>query len=257
MIASSTPHPPAARLVEVSKHYGDPAAGGVAALDRVSLDVPRGELTAVMGPSGSGKSTLMHCLAGLDHATAGRVLVGERDITDLGDRELTLLRRRSIGFVFQAFNLIPTLSAEDNILLPFRLDGRSPSEEESRLIAVLVDALGLTNRLAHRPGELSGGQQQRVAIARALATRPALLIADEPTGNLDSRSAAEVRRLLRSAASVFGQTIVMVTHDPIAASIADSVVFLSDGRIMRHERGLTAADVSAVMIGATPAEVAR
>ncbi|MDO5052162.1 MAG: ABC transporter ATP-binding protein [Pseudoclavibacter sp.] len=234
--------------MEVSRHYGEHEAR-VVALDRVTLDVPAGEFTAVMGPSGSGKSTLMHCLAGLDRPDAGRVLLGERDITRLGDRELTLLRRREIGFVFQAFNLIPTLTALENILLPFDLDGRRPDAEQQAWIDHLLDRLELRQRAGHLPGELSGGQQQRVAIARALATRPRMVIADEPTGNLDSRSGAEVLRILREAAARFGQTIVMVTHDPVAAAAADSIVFLADGAVRRHERGLDAEAVSGVMLG--------
>ncbi|KAB1656838.1 ABC transporter ATP-binding protein [Pseudoclavibacter chungangensis] len=237
-----------ARLLDVSKHYGRPGSSEVVALSHVALDVERGEFTAVMGPSGSGKSTLMHCLAGLDRPTSGRVVIAERDITDLGDTELTILRRRDIGFIFQAFNLIPTLTAAENIELPFRLDGRRPDGEERAWITHLTQVLGLSDRLGHRPNELSGGQQQRVAIARALATRPQLVIADEPTGNLDSRTATEVQHLLRAAATDFGQTIVMVTHDPIAASIADRIVFLADGRIVRQERGLDPAAVSRIMI---------
>lgn len=238
----------AASLRDVVKRYGQPGRNEVYALAGVSLDIPQGEFTAVMGPSGSGKSTLMHCMAGLDTPSSGLVAIGNRDITRLGDKELTELRRREIGFIFQAFNLIPTLTAKENIELPFALDGRKPSADEQQWIGQLAHVLGLTQRLDHRPNELSGGQQQRVAIARALATRPRLVIADEPTGNLDSRSGAEVLRLLRDAASQTGQTIVMVTHDPYAASIADRVVFLADGQISRQERGLTPQQISEIML---------
>ncbi|MBN6776968.1 ABC transporter ATP-binding protein [Pseudoclavibacter alba] len=244
----TTPNHTAARLRDVVKRYGQPGRNEVFALAGVSLDIPQGEFTAVMGPSGSGKSTLMHCMAGLDTPTSGLVQLGNRDITQLGDKDLTELRRREIGFIFQAFNLIPTLTAKENIELPFALDGRKPSAEEQQWIGQLAQVLGLTERLGHRPNELSGGQQQRVAIARALATRPRIVIADEPTGNLDSRSGAEVLRLLRNAASQTGQTIVMVTHDPYAASIADRVVFLADGKISRQERGLTPQQISEIML---------
>lgn len=244
--AASAPF--AASLREVVKRFGQPGRNEVLALAGVSLDIPHGEFTAVMGPSGSGKSTLMHCMAGLDSPTSGRVALGEREITGLGDTELTLLRRREIGFIFQAFNLIPTLTAQENIELPFALDGRRPSAEEAAWIGQLARTLGIADRLGHRPSELSGGQQQRVAIARALATRPRLVIADEPTGNLDSRSGAEVLALLRDAATHAGQTIVMVTHDPIAAAMADRVVFLADGRISRQERGLSPQQISEIML---------
>ncbi|MGO2110986.1 MAG: ABC transporter ATP-binding protein [Pseudoclavibacter sp.] len=242
--------PAAARIRGLARRYGRPGAAEVMALRGVDLDVPRGEFTAVMGPSGSGKSTLLHCLAGLDRPTAGEVYIGDREISRLGDGDLTTLRRREIGFVFQAFNLIPTLSAYENILLPFRLDGRRPTGDELAYVTSLVERLGLADRLNHRPHELSGGQQQRVAITRALGTRPRLVIADEPTGNLDRRSGTEVLRLLRDAAATAGQTIVMVTHDPLAAEIADRTVFLDDGRITRVARGLDAREISNVMLEA-------
>ena len=243
-------HPSAAAIRGLEQRFGRPGASEVVALRGVDLDLPRGQFTAIMGPSGSGKSSLLHCLAGLDRPYAGDVLLGDREISRLGDAELTMVRRREIGFVFQAFNLIPTLTAYDNILLPIRLDSRTPSDDELRWITHLAERLGLADRLGHRPHELSGGQQQRVAIVRALATRPRLVIADEPTGNLDRRSGAEVLHLLRDAASASGQTIVMVTHDPLAAEIADRVVFLEDGRITRVARGLSAREIADVMLGA-------
>ena len=200
----------------------------VIALDNVSLSIPRGQFTAIMGPSGSGKSTLMHCLAGLDSLTAGQVFIGELELGQLSDRQLTQLRRDRIGFVFQAFNLLPTLSALDNITLPITLAGTAPDPDWLEAVIATVD---LSGRLSHRPAELSGGQQQRVAVARALATRPDIVFADEPTGNLDSRSGAEVLQFLRNAQETLHQTIVMVTHDPVAASYADTAVFLADGRL--------------------------
>jgi len=200
----------------------------VIALDNVSLSIPRGQFTAIMGPSGSGKSTLMHCLAGLDSLTAGQVFIGELELGQLSDRQLTQLRRDRIGFVFQAFNLLPTLSALDNITLPITLAGTAPDRDWLEAVIATVDQSG---RLSHRPAELSGGQQQRVAVARALATRPDIVFADEPTGNLDSRSGAEVLQFLRNAQETLHQTIVMVTHDPVAASYADTAVFLADGRL--------------------------
>ena len=201
-----------------------------------------------MGPSGSGKSTLMHIMAGLDAATSGRAWIGDTDITTLSDLELTILRRRRVGFVFQAFNLVPTLDAIGNILLPFDLDGRRPSALERARIEGLVETLGLGTRLRHRPHQLSGGQQQRVAIARALATAPDLVFADEPTGNLDSRSGREVLSLLAAASRDHGQSIAMVTHDPIAASHADRVIFLGDGRIVADKPRQSAEEVSAYML---------
>ncbi len=220
----------AARAVGVTKAYGTGAAA-VVALDDISVDVRRGEFTAIMGPSGSGKSTLMHCLAGLDTVDSGEVWVGETMLGDLGDRGLADLRRNRIGFIFQQFNLLPTLSAEENITLPLAIAKRKPDPE---WFAKVVDALGLADRLTHRPSELSGGQQQRVASARALLPKPDVIFADEPTGNLDSRSGTEILRFLRRSVEEFGQTIVMVTHDPTAAAYADRVVFLLDGRLV-HE----------------------
>ena len=231
---------PAAQAIGVVKQYGSgPAA--VRALDGVDLDLPRGQFTAIMGPSGSGKSTLMQCLAGLDTIDAGTVRVGDVDVTALSEQQRTLLRRDRIGFVFQAFNLIPALTAHENILLPLTLAGRRPdSDWFDRLIATL----GIGDRLGHRPSELSGGQQQRVAVGRALIGRPDLVFADEPTGNLDSRSSQQLLAFLRDAVVDLGQTIVMVTHDPTTASYADRVVFLADGRIVDE---LVAPSVDAVL----------
>ena len=218
--------PVAARAVAATKVYGTgPAA--VRALDEATLGIPAGRLTAVMGPSGSGKSTLLQCMAGLDTLTAGQVHIGDDDLSTLSDDQLTLLRRQRVGFVFQAYNLVPTLKARDNILLPLTLGGRSP---DPGWFDRVVATVGLADRLEHRPGELSGGQQQRVAVARALVTQPELVFADEPTGNLDSHSGAEILGFLRQAVDEFGQTVVMVTHDPVAAAYADAVVFLADGR---------------------------
>jgi len=239
----------AARVQHLTKTYGAGAAA-VRALDDVTIGIRRGEFTAIMGPSGSGKSTLMHIMAGLDAPTDGRVWIGDTDITGLSDLELTILRRRRVGFVFQAFNLVPTLDAIGNILLPFDLDGRTPSAIERARIDGLVESLGLSARLRHRPHELSGGQQQRVAIARALATAPDLLFADEPTGNLDSRSSREVLALLAAASREHGQSIAMVTHDPVAAAYADRVVFLGDGRIVADKPRQTAEQISAHMLAA-------
>ncbi len=219
---------PVARAVDLRKVYG---AGDttVAALDGVSVDFWPGQFTAIMGPSGSGKSTLMHCLAALDSPTAGAVFIGDADLTRLGDRELTRIRRDRIGFVFQAFNLVPTLTALENITLPMDIAGRKPNQA---WLDTVIDTVGLRNRLDHKPSQLSGGQQQRVACARALAGRPDIVFADEPTGNLDSVSGAEVLGFLRRSVSEFGQTVVMVTHDPNAAGYADRVLFLADGRIV-------------------------
>jgi putative ABC transport system ATP-binding protein len=218
----------AAQTVDLVKVHG---AGDTAvrALDEVNLTVPAQRMTAIMGPSGSGKSTLLHCIAGLDSVTSGHVYIDGTEIGALSDRELTKLRRERIGFVFQAFNLLPTLDARENMLLPMSLSGRRP---EPAWFDQIVATVGLGDRLAHRPTELSGGQQQRVAVARALMSRPAIVFADEPTGNLDSRSGAEVLTFLRRAVDRLGQTIVMVTHDPVAASHADEVVFLADGRVV-------------------------
>ncbi|WP_420824764.1 ABC transporter ATP-binding protein [Streptomyces spiramenti] len=218
----------AARAAGVTKAYG---AGDtqVLALDQVSVSIERGAFTAIMGPSGSGKSTLMHCLAGLDSVTSGEVWVGDTEITGLKEKNLTKLRRDSIGFIFQAFNLLPTLTAAENITLPMDIAGTKPDQE---WLDTVVDTVGLSGRLKHRPNQLSGGQQQRVAVARALASRPAIIFGDEPTGNLDSRAGAEVLQFLRKSVDELGQTIVMVTHDPVAAAYADRIVFLADGRIV-------------------------
>jgi putative ABC transport system ATP-binding protein len=218
----------AARAVGATKVYGS-GDTEVRALDGVDVDIPRGHFTAVMGPSGSGKSTLMHCLAGLDRLTSGRVEVAGIDLSSLNDKQLTALRRDRVGFVFQAFNLVPTLTAIENIELPLRLAGRSADAAWRDRV---VDTVGLRDRLSHRPTELSGGQQQRVAVARALVGQPDVIFADEPTGNLDSRSSAEVLGLLRWAVREQGQSVVMVTHDPGAASYADQVLFLADGRLV-------------------------
>ncbi|GAA3754249.1 ABC transporter ATP-binding protein [Plantactinospora mayteni] len=217
----------AARVVGLSKVYGS-GSGRVVALDNVDVLIPAGRFTAVMGPSGSGKSTLLHCLAGLDRPTNGSVYLGDTALESLSDSALTELRRREIGFVFQSFNLVPTLSAEENITLPLAIAGRRP---DRGLLTSLVNALGLSQRLRHRPAELSGGQQQRVALARALVTRPRVVFADEPTGNLDSRTGAELLRLVRHFVDENHQTVVMVTHDPAAAARADEVLFLADGRL--------------------------
>ena len=218
----------AVRAVDLRKTYGS-GDNAVHALDGVSVDFVAGRFTAVMGPSGSGKSTLMHVTAGLDTATSGQVLVGDTDLTTLKDKALTRLRRDRIGFVFQQFNLVPTLTAEENITLPLALAGRTADAE---WLARIVDVVGLADRLTHRPAELSGGQQQRVAVARALVARPEVVFADEPTGNLDSRSGAEVLAFLRRSVDDMGQTIVMVTHDAVAAAYADRVLFLADGQVV-------------------------
>jgi putative ABC transport system ATP-binding protein len=217
----------AARALDLVKVYGSGDAA-VRALDGVTVKFMSGLFTAIMGPSGSGKSTLMHCLAGLDAPTSGGVLLGDIELGRLSDRNLTLLRRERVGFVFQAFNLLPTLTALENITLPTTLAGSKPDQP---WVDVVIDTMGLRDRLSHRPAELSGGQQQRVAVARALASRPQVIFADEPTGNVDSKAGAELLGFLRRAVDDLGQTVVMVTHDPIAASYADSVVFLADGRI--------------------------
>jgi putative ABC transport system ATP-binding protein len=222
----------AARAVDLTKTYGSGLAE-VRALDGVTLDLYTGEFTAVMGPSGSGKSTLMHCLAGLDEITSGHVLIGDTDLSTLGDKGLTRLRRDRIGFVFQSYNLVPTLTARENVLLPLAIAGRRPDQA---WFDTIVDAVGIGDRLDHRPNELSGGQQQRVACARALIGRPAIVFADEPTGNLDSASGAEVLDFLRRSVDDFHQTVVMVTHDAGAASVTDRVVFLADGRLVSEMR---------------------
>jgi putative ABC transport system ATP-binding protein len=218
----------AASTVGAVKIYGE-GVTVVRALDDVSVAFTTGRYTAIMGPSGSGKSTLLHCIAGLDSLTAGTAFIGETDLSTLSDTDLTVLRRERVGFVFQAFNLVPTLTAEENITLPLALAGRKGDREWIREV---TDRLGMSKRLRHRPSELSGGEQQRVAVSRALATRPEIIFADEPTGNLDSRAGAEVLRFMRQAVDDLGQTIVMVTHDPVAAGYADRVVFLADGRIV-------------------------
>ena len=239
---------PVARVEQLTKSYGS-GAGRIDALAGVTIGIERGRFTAIMGPSGSGKSTLMHVMAGLDTPTTGRAWLGDTEITSLDDTQLTLLRRRRIGFVFQSFNLVPTLDIEGNILLPFELDGRKPSTDERAWINRLISSLGLTDRLAHRPHELSGGQQQRVAIARALGTRPDLVFADEPTGNLDSRTGREVLSLLAAASADFGQSIAMVTHDPVAASYADRILFLADGQVAQDLPRSTAEEISRYMLG--------
>ena len=226
--AARTGHPPAARAVDAVKVYGKGEAE-VRALDGVTVDFEAGRFTAIMGPSGSGKSTLMHSLAGLDTLTSGSVWIGDTDLGTLNDRKLTQLRRDRVGFVFQSFNLIPTLTAAENIVLPMRLAGRRP---DRAWVDQVVETVGLGRRLTHRPSELSGGQQQRVAVARALASRPEIVFADEPTGNLDSRTGAEILSFMRQAVRELGQTIVMVTHDPVAASYADRAIFLADGRVV-------------------------
>ncbi|MEV0561507.1 ABC transporter ATP-binding protein [Dactylosporangium sp. NPDC049742] len=218
----------AAKAVDVWKTYGTGEAQ-VNALGGVSVELEKGRFTAIMGPSGSGKSTLMHCLAGLDAVSRGEVYIGDSKITGLSDRGLTNLRRTKVGFIFQQFNLLPTLTAEENILLPLSISGRKP---DAAWYNTVIETVGLRDRLKHRPSQLSGGQQQRVACARALVSRPEVIFADEPTGNLDSRSGAEVLAFLRNSVRDFGQTIVMVTHDPNAASYADRVVFLADGHIV-------------------------
>ena len=222
----------AARAQDLTKFYGKGEAE-VRALDGVTVDLMTGEFTAIMGPSGSGKSTLMHCLAALDTPTAGEAVVDGTSLSRLKDKDLTTLRREKVGFVFQSFNLVPTLSAEENILLPLSLAGRKPDRE---WFDQVVDAVGLRPRLGHRPAQMSGGQQQRVACARALVSKPSIVFADEPTGNLDSTSSAEVLSFLRRSVDEFGQTVVMVTHDPVAASYTDRILFLADGKIVDELR---------------------
>jgi putative ABC transport system ATP-binding protein len=229
----------AAGAVDAYKIYGS-GESEVRALDGVTVDFLAGQFTAVMGPSGSGKSTLMHCVAGLDRLTRGKVFIGDTDLSTLNDKKLTQLRRARIGFIFQSFNLVPTLSALENITLPMSLAGTKPDQA---WVDNVIDTVGLRNRLSHRPAELSGGQQQRVAVARALASRPSIIFADEPTGNLDSRSGTEILRFMRTAVDQFQQTIVMVTHDHLAASYADRVLFLADGRIVDEMHQPTAQSV--------------
>ncbi|MCX4448423.1 ABC transporter ATP-binding protein [Streptomyces sp. NBC_01789] len=239
----------AVRLRSVTRSYAG-RSGAVTVLDAVSLDIPRGSFTAVMGPSGSGKSTLLQCTAGLDRPTAGQVFLGDTELTGLSERRLTLLRRSRIGFVFQAFNLLPALTAEQNVALPLRLAGRRPKRAD---VLAVLDRVGLAGRAGHRPGELSGGQQQRVALARALVTRPDVLFGDEPTGALDSTTGREVLTLLRTMADD-GQTVIMVTHDPVAASYADRVLFLADGSVRDELHAPAAEEIAARMtrMGAVP-----
>jgi putative ABC transport system ATP-binding protein len=220
--------PPAARSVRLTKVYGE-GDTRVVALDEVDVAFRAGQFTAIMGPSGSGKSTLMHCMAGLDAVTDGQAYIGDTELSSLNDRQLTMLRRDKVGFIFQAYNLLPTLTALENITLPMDIAGRRPDQQ---WLDTVIDTVGLRQRLGHRPSELSGGQQQRVACARAMASRPAIIFADEPTGNLDSKSGADVLSFLRRSVTEMGQTIVMVTHDPVAASYASRVLFLADGRIV-------------------------
>ena len=233
----------AAHTVDLVKTYGKGDAR-VSALAGVSVDINAGEFTAIMGPSGSGKSTLMHCMAALDKADSGQVVIGETDLATLDDKKLTLMRRSEIGFVFQAFNLVPTLTAEENILLPLSIAGQKP---DPAWFATVIEAVGLADRLGHRPNEMAGGQQQRVACARALVSRPAIVFADEPTGNLDSTSGAEVLGFLRRSVDEFQQTVVMVTHDPTAASYTDRVLFLADGLVVDELRDPTNESVLAKM----------
>ncbi|MGW2649552.1 ABC transporter ATP-binding protein [Streptomyces sp. NPDC001393] len=233
----------AARATELSKIYGQ-GETRVVALDQVSVDFRQAEFTAIMGPSGSGKSTLMHCVAGLDTFSSGSVRIGDTELGSLKDKQLTRLRRDKIGFIFQAFNLLPTLTALENITLPMDIAGRKPDKAWLDQVIAMV---GLSGRLSHRPAQLSGGQQQRVAVARALASKPEIIFGDEPTGNLDSRSGAEVLGFLRNSVRELGQTVVMVTHDPVAAAYADRVVFLADGRIVDEMYGPTADSVLDLM----------
>ncbi|WGW14000.1 ABC transporter ATP-binding protein [Saxibacter everestensis] len=242
----------AVSAVDLRKSYGKDQTK-VHALAGVTVGFERGHFTAIMGPSGSGKSTLMHCLAGLDSATTGQIWLGETEITGLKDKELTRLRRDRVGFVFQSFNLVPTLTARQNILLPLELAGRS---HDAEWYDYVTEVLGLTSRLRHKPHELSGGQQQRVAVARALLSRPDVIFGDEPTGNLDSVSGAEVLGLLRRSVRELGQTVVMVTHDPVAASYADRVVLLADGKLAGEITDPTADDVIEAMRGLGSAGVA-
>jgi putative ABC transport system ATP-binding protein len=225
----------AARTVDLTKVYGS-GETAVRALDEVDVTFGRGQFTAIMGPSGSGKSTLLHCLAGLDRVTGGQVFLGDVELNALSERELTVVRRDRIGFVFQAYNLVPTLDAAENITLPMALAHRKP---DRKWLGDVIDSVGLADRLTHRPSELSGGQQQRVAVARALASQPEVVFADEPTGNLDSRTGAEILEFMHAAVVQLGQTVVLVTHDPVAASYSDRVVLLADGRIVGEIRDPT------------------
>jgi putative ABC transport system ATP-binding protein len=227
LVAPIAPASAAVAAHNLTRRYGD-GDSIVEAVRDVSLEIPSGEFTAIMGPSGSGKSTLMHLLAGLDQPTEGTVEIAGQDITTMGDKQLTLLRRKHIGFVFQAFNLVPTLNAEENITLPLSIAGR---RIDRPFVDSVIERVGLADRRSHRPAEMSGGQQQRVAVARALVSEPTVLFADEPTGNLDSHSSAEVIDLLSEASGAYGQTIVMVTHDPVAAEAADRTIHIEDGRV--------------------------
>lgn len=236
---------PAARAVDLRKTYG---AGETAvhALDGMTVDLGRGQFTAIMGPSGSGKSTLMHCMAGLDAPTSGAAYIGDTNLAELRDREITALRRDRLGFIFQAFNLVPTLTAEENITLPTKIAG---GDVDKQWFDEVTSRFGITGRLSHRPAELSGGQQQRVACARAIVGKPEIIFGDEPTGNLDSNSSHEVLAILRAAVDEMGQTVVIVTHDPTAAAWADRVLFLADGQLVNELRDPTAEDILAVMTG--------
>jgi putative ABC transport system ATP-binding protein len=242
-MSSNGTNGPVVSATGITRRYG---AGETAvdALRGVSLEIERGKLTAVMGPSGSGKSTLMHILAGLDKPTSGSVIVAGREVTGMNDNELTHLRREHIGFVFQFYNLLPMLTAEENVKLPLSVAG---SSVDRSWFTELMGKVGLSGRLGHRPSELSGGQQQRVAVARSLVSRPTVVFADEPTGNLDSRSSDEILRLLRDCCDTYGQTIVMVTHDPRAAAIADRILYIADGQIVVDQKGATAAEVLKTM----------
>jgi putative ABC transport system ATP-binding protein len=242
-LPTPVPSPAVVSATAVGKRYGE-GESAVDALRGVSLEIEEARLTAIMGPSGSGKSTLMHILAGLDRPSAGSVSIGGTEITEMNDSQLTLLRRAKIGFVFQFFNLLPMLTAEENVLLPLSIAGRKPERE---WLEELLETVGIADRRRHRPAELSGGQQQRVALARALVSRPSVLFADEPTGNLDSTTSDEVLSLLRASVDELGQTTVMVTHDPHAAALADRILFLADGRIVKEVRESTAAEVLAAM----------
>lgn len=237
----------AAHVSGLSKFYGT-ADNLVAALRNVNLSVAPGEFLAIMGPSGSGKSTLMHMMAGLDQPSSGQIYIGGEELTHLRDKELTKLRRDKIGFVFQSFNLLPTLNVRENIMMPFMLAGRKPTAIERQWADTLITRLGLADRVTHRPSQLSGGQQQRVAIARALVTKPVIVFADEPTGNLDSASSREVLDLLRELVDTTGQSIVMVTHDALAASRASRVVILKDGEIIQELRQTDANEISSLML---------
>jgi putative ABC transport system ATP-binding protein len=227
-VPAGVAHKAAARTVDAVKVYGK-GQTEVRALDSVTVEFAAGRFTAIMGPSGSGKSTLLHCVAGLDTLTSGKAFIGDADLATLNDHQLTILRRDHVGFVFQSFNLVPTITAAENISLPLLLAGR---KGDQAWISQVIETTGIGDRLQHRPDEMSGGQQQRVAVARALASRPEIIFADEPTGNLDSHAGAEVLTFMRRAVDEMGQTIVTVTHDPIAASYADRIVFLADGRIV-------------------------